>query len=471
VAKAPSKPARNPDQAPREAPLGDHPRHIACRVLARQARLFPEFDLDALGRILDAEGATLSDLDRAFAHAIVDAATRNWLALRFLIARCTTQAFDDLEPRLRGLLMAGAAQIILLDRVPLHAAINHAAEWAKRVIRPGAAGLANAVLRKVAAFRPADEARKRERFSGGRDELPSADGSAIVLAQTILPEDELERLSIASSHPRPLLDAWLKRWPLDEARRLALHNMVDPPTILHTAPLGSHFPASAAATPHDAPGHHVFSRRGSDLATLLHDRTDLWVQDPASSLAIERIADLKPRIILDLCAGQGTKTRQLAATFPNVEIAATDIDQDRFETLAKTFKGSSQVSAIPRKQIAERYHGKADLILLDVPCSNSGVFARRPEAKYRFNAETLKSLVSVQKQIIADSILLLREIPRGKILYTTCSLEPEENAQQAAWADRWHRLGISREHSQLPRGLPGESPSAYSDGSFSALLG
>lgn len=443
---------------------------MACRVLARQARLFPEFDLEALSRLLEAEGATMSDLDRAFACAIVDAATRNWLALSFLLARCTTQPFADLEPRVRGLLIAGAAQIVLLDRVPVHAVINHAAEWGKKVIRPGAGGLANAVLRKVAAFRPPDEGRKRDRFTGGRDELPASDGSAIALAQPILPEDEIERLCIATSHPRALLDHWRKHRSTDEVRRLALHAMADPPTILNTSHAVAPLPGPSLV-PHEAAGHYVVSRRSSDLASMLEARRDVWVQDPASSLGIERIADLKPRVILDLCAGQGTKTRQLAATFPNAEIAATDIDQGRFDTLVAAFKGSPQVTVLPRKRIAEAYHAKADLILLDVPCSNTGVLARRPEAKYRFGPDALQSLLSVQKQIIADSILLLRENPRGRILYSTCSLEREENHEQAAWADHWHKLGVSREHSQTPRGLPGEDPSRYSDGSFSVLLG
>jgi 16S rRNA (cytosine967-C5)-methyltransferase len=440
-------------------------------VLARQARLFPEFDLEALERLLEAEGPTMSPLDCAFACAIVDAAVRNWLALRFLLARCTTQGFDDLEPRLRGVLLAGAAQIILLDRVPVHAAINHAAEWAKRVVRPGAAGLANAVLRKVAAFRAPDESRKRERFMGERDELPAPDGSALVLAEACLPENELDRLSIATGHPRALLDHWLAQRPIHEVKRLAMHGVADPPIILNTAYATSPLPSGAALAPHEAPGHHIFARGAADLGVLLRDRRDVWVQDPASALPVQSIGNLRPNVILDLCAGQGTKTRQLAATFPNAEIVATDVDERRFEALVETFRGSEQVSVLPPRAIREQFHAKADLILLDVPCSNTGVLARRPEARYRFGAETLKSLVSVQKQIIADSILLLREAPRGKILYSTCSLETEENREQAAWADRWHRLGISREHAHLPRGGPGEPATNYTDGSYSVLLG
>lgn len=464
-----SKPAAVPP-APRDAPLGDHPRHVACRVLARQARLFPEFDLASLDRLMEAEGATMSDLDRAFAHAIYDAAVRNWLVLEFLLGRCTTQPFRDLEPRLRGVLMAAAAQIIILDRVPVHSSINHAVEWAKKVIRPGAGGMTNAVLRKLAAFRPMDESRRREKFSGGRDEVVAPDGSGIILAQACLPEDEIDRLAIATSHPRALLDHWLRSHPLHEVRRLALHGVVHPPAIINTAHAQRPVEGMAA---HDVPGHHVFTGSATALRGLLRDRSDVWVQDPASSAAIQSNADLKPEIILDLCAGQGTKTRQLAATFPNAQIVATDVDEERFAALTAAFKGSAQVTVLPMKKLRAEFHAKGDLILLDVPCSNTGVLARRPEARYRFSADSLKSLTDVQKQIIADSILLLHDSParRGKILYSTCSLETEEDHSQAVWADKWHRLGISRERTVVPRGGPGEPPTGYSDGSFAALLG
>jgi 16S rRNA (cytosine967-C5)-methyltransferase len=449
--------------------MGDLARHAACRALGRQARLYPEFDLAALEHTLETDGAVMSDLDRAFAHAIYDAAVRNWLSLGYLLSRCTTQKFEDLEPRARGVLMAAAAQIIILDRVPVHAAINHAVEWAKRVIRPGAGGLTNAVLRKLAPLRPGDNAaRMRERYTGLRDELPAPDGSAIILAEPALPEDEFRRLSIATSHPTALLEHWLVREPIREVRRLALHGMAHPPVVVNTAHAKEPLPAALAA--HGSSGHHVFSGSAASLGSLLESRRDIWVQDPASSAGVQSVADLRPSLILDLCAGQGTKTRQLAATFPNAEIFATDVDEERFKSLSELFAGSAQVKVVSPKT-RDRFLGKADLVLLDVPCSNTGVLPRRPEARYRFGPETLKSLVSLQKQIIADTILLLRESPRGKILYSTCSLEPEENHEQAAWTDRWHKTGISREHRQRPEGLPGDPPTGYCDGSYAALLG
>jgi 16S rRNA (cytosine967-C5)-methyltransferase len=342
--------------------------------------------------------------------------------------------------------------------------------------------MANAVLRKFAALKPADESRvRRERYTDLLDELPALDGSAIVLAEPVMPEHELERLGLATSHPRDLLTHWLKDAPMREVRRLAMHSMCRPPVILNTAYLASPMPEGPLTAPHSVPGHHVFVGTGAELHALLSTRADLWVQDPASALAVQGVADLRPGLVLDLCAGHGTKTRQLARTFRDAKVVATDVDEHRFRSLQKAFADDPQVSVVEPHKVRERFTAKADLVLLDVPCSNTGVLARRPEAKLRFSGESLLSLLGVQKQIIADALPLLSEggagsngagpTARGRILYSTCSLEPKENAQQVAWADRWHKLGVSRERRHAPAGGPGEPPHAYCDGSFAALLG
>src|SRR5690606_26227713 len=114
--------------------------------------------------------------------------------------------------------------------------------------------------------------------------------------------------------------------------------------------------------------------------------------------------------------------------------------------------------------------GRADLILLDVPCSTTAVLGRRPEARYRASQSQLDRLAGIQRQIIADAIPLLS--PQGAILYSTCSLEPEENDQQAAWARKWHKCQVSAPLRLEPSGRPGAGGSAsYADAAFAVLLG
>jgi len=431
-------------------------------AVATQAKAFPDLRLDELVT----EG--LSPLDEAFAHAIYDVVIRRWLTLRFLLERSLNVPFEKLEPHVASALLCGAAQIVLMDKVPTHAAVNEAVNWARLNASNRSGGLVNAVLRKTGELVHADGER-RERAMDRRDELPLADGSAVALREDILPEDTLERLAVSTSHPVTLLGQWSMTISLDKAKAIALHSLCRPPVILNTSCMTG--PAPEGAVPHTLTGHHVFTGDNAALREMLGSRSDVWVQDPASSLAAESVVDLEPMVVMDVCAGKGTKTRQLAATFPNAKIVATDTDAGRYAELARVFEGSEQVSVVPFETRLE-HAGRVDLVLLDVPCSNTGVLARRVEAKYRVSKKRTDELVDMQRQIIADAIPLLQSEGResGKLLYSTCSLDSRENEKIAAWAVEWHRFRGAREHRRAPEGLPGDPPERYSDGSFAVLL-
>lgn len=414
----------------------------------------------------------LEDRDAALAHAIYDGAMRRWLTLEWVLGRFLEKPLSTMEPMVQGILLGGATQLMLMDRVPVHAAVDESVELAKGLVRAGAGGLVNAVLRKVAET-------VGERVPGGdptgevpRDRLPLSDGSWLMLAGQTLPEDELARLGIGTSHPAWLIKRWATRRPRAEVRARAMHSLVSAPTVLNTA--YATLPLPEALTPHEQPGCHVFTGSRADLSRLLQDRRDLWVQDAASCRAVEgarETCEVGRGLIVDACAGQGTKTRHLAAAFPEASIIATDTDDRRLARLKQEFEGHERVSIVPPEDLVLRLNGRADLVLLDVPCTNTGVLARRVEAKYRCDDEQLKRLTGVQKQIIADTIPLLRSRPRGRILYSTCSLEPEENQAHIDWAARWHSLKVLKTEMRTPRGDPGGSPTAYSDGAYWGALG
>ncbi len=451
-------------------------RAVFGRVRA-QAKRFPELSLAPIRT----EG--LDERDAALAHAIYDAALRRWKTLEHLLSLNLSRPWETLEPGVRAALLVGAAEIVFLDKTPARAAVNEAVGWVKVNVREGAAGLVNAILRRVSelAGEERTEQSYRERWTDQRDELPLADGRALALAGEALPTDPLRRLAISTSHPLELLRTWAKSMPLREVRRLAHHSLASPPVILNTAhakgPLpnvGSGDDADFRLIPHTAPGHHVYEGSHATLAALLRDRRDIWAQDPASSLAVMSVVDLSPTLVIDACAGRGTKTRQLAAAFPDARIVATDVEGERRKDLERAFRGVERVEVIEPSGLA-RLRGEASLVLLDVPCSNTGVLARRVEAKYRASAEATESLLSLQRQIIADSIPLLREgggpMGRGQILYSTCSLDPRENEDQARWAAKWHGFEVSREHVRPVGGGPGMPASEYSDGSYAVLFG
>ncbi|MDX2118098.1 MAG: transcription antitermination factor NusB [Planctomycetota bacterium] len=434
----------------------DAARATVLARLVEQAAAFPQLTIPAL------DTSALSPRDAAFAHALYDAVLRRWLTLRFLLKRFVTQPFDMLEPGVKAALLCGAAQIVLLDKVPIHAAIDETVEWAKRHIRPGAAGLVNAVLRKLA---PAKDNMDATPWTPRADELPLVWGR-LRLPSDWLPPDPSQSLSAATSHPVWLMQRWIKELGVSEAARIALHSLASPPITLCTR--YAQGPIPEACVPHAHAGHHVFVGPRGELETLLAQRHDLWVQDAASTEAIESIRDLTPRVIVDACAGQGTKTRQLAACFPDARIIATDLDDARLATLRRVFAEHPRVQVVTIGELYNAVAKRADLVLLDVPCSNSGVLARRVEARYRIDQAQLDRMRAAQEALVRQAVSMLS--PEGHILYSTCSLEREENDERIAWAERTFAMVASRARRALPSGGPGDDPTGYTDGSFSALL-
>lgn len=475
--QAPARPPRFPVNG----------RDATLRLVRKQMKRFPDLDLTS------PETDSLDQREAAYAHALYDVILRRWLTLRFLLEPNLDQPWFKIRPEALTGLMGGLAELLYMRSVPPHAAIHEAVEWTKAHGGRGAGGLVNAVLRRLQREllpEPVDPAAQdidpETHFGVAPDPasdvelerdpqcvLPGTDGKDIVLKSPELPTDPIEGLAVASSTPRDLLNVWSRSLALSEVRSVAMHGLVSPPTILNVS-FAKHPIPEELAIPHDLPGHAMFVGTNEELRRLLQSREDVWVQDPASTLAVESVSDLTPELIIDLCAGLGTKTRQLTNMFPNARVIATDVDAVRFDVLKDVFGDHARVDVVAFEEIRERYMESADLILLDVPCSNTGVLARRVEARYRYSPRRREELVGVQRQIIIEAIPLLKRNDNdrllGRILYSTCSLDPEENQEQAKWASRWHHFTIAREHVRKPTGGLGDSGTRYSDGSYAVLL-
>lgn len=419
-------------------------------MLAAQAARFPEIEP------VELDTTALDDREASFAHALYDAAIRRWLTLEFLLDSHLGTPFRRLEPVLRGVLLCGSAQIALLDRVPVHAAIDESVEWAKRHVRPGAAGLVNAVLRRVAGSLAEPT---------GSEGIPLPDGRERPLVGIALPGDPLRRLAVRCSMPHTLLRRWRDTLAPSEIEALCRHGLTRPPTVLSTRYAAGPLPVEHLA-PHDAPHHAVWTGPHAALASLLLARGDVWVQDPASSGAIESVLDLEPGLVIDLCAGRGTKTRQLAAAFPGARIVATDTDPARFAALAQAFEDHPRVGVVEPSAATRQAGQGADLVLLDVPCSNTGVLGRRVEARYRATRDALERITRLQRELIDAGASMLA--PDGAILYATCSVDRAENDAIAAWAAQRHGFRTERERRTRPAAPSG--PASSIDGAYSVLL-
>lgn len=431
-------------------------RQAVVKLLTKQA--------DGLRRIapepVDVSG--LSDGQGRLAVAIHEMAMRRWITLEHLLNIWLRQPIKAVEPALRAVLAAGAAQLVFMERQAVHAVVDESVEMAGRMIRPGAGKIVNAVLRKVAGMvveRSPDQA-----WRPAADQLPGFEGT-LKLAEPWLPEVSkfARHLCIATSHPTPLAAAWIERYGPVQAQAMLLHSLKRPPTIVWGggAEQGEHL------LPHKTPGLAIWKGGHTELSQWLAADPNRRVQDPTSGEAVLATAGLPVKRILDYCAGRGTKTRQFAMLHPGASVIGTDIDGAKLRQLRTSCGSLANVRAVEYGQMGP-VRGSCDLLALDVPCSNTGVLARRIEAKYRYNDESLEELATLQRQIISEAWTMLAPTGPVYVLYSTCSTERQENEGQVRrmlTANRDFKLVLER---QIAPG--GETETDYHDGGYYALL-
>ncbi|MFG0299892.1 MAG: transcription antitermination factor NusB [Phycisphaerales bacterium JB047] len=452
------RPGPHTRRPPKNSPTPvQNARDAAYRNLSAHAERYP----DLLPQ--DINSGDLDARDASLAHAIVDASIRRWRTLEFVLESVSGHQSHELEPRMRAVLLGGTAQLLLLDRVPPHAILDESVSWAKRYIRQGAGGMVNAVLRKVAQVRGEQLDQPWDHHT---DTIPLSEGGSLVLNGIELPEHGRRRLGVACSLPNALLRRWETLY--EDPTAAAMHTIVKPPTIICTK-YTSDIDEDAPLLTHDSPDHRVFGGHRQELLTMLRGNQDLWVQDPASTSTLANLhLESPPTRVIDLCAGHGTKTRQLRAMYPEAEIIACEIDKTRLQSLNDQFRDDPQVRIVPVKALDERALGWANLVLADVPCSNTGVLSRRVEARSRPIDAQLKRLVATQREILKQARTLLE--PQGTLVYATCSVEVEENEAQTQWASEHLGLDLVELQRVDASGQPGDEPSSYQDASFAAYL-
>ena len=443
------------------------PRELVMNRLMRRVRAFPDLDIAPLAT------DDLPARDAALAWAIDQAVSRRWLSLVAVLQVNLSRSWDRMEPGASAALLAGAAQLLLMDRLPAYAVISEAVEWTKRRVRPKAGGLVNAVLRRTAEMieRATILEATGEQREFSQREFPLEDGRVIVFDRDVFAEDALERVAQQTSHTPTLLMKWRERFGEQRMEELALHSIIVPPTIVTGVPPEAESiqrdDGQPMLTPNAQPGFFVFDGSHADLTALLATSAACRVQDPTSAKAVELLRGMSPKRIIDLCAGRGTKTRQLAAMFPNAKIVASDVSQERIKVLGHVFDGNEQVKVAQPAEL-DKVAGAADIVLADVPCSNTGVLARRGEAKYRFDEARQRELIKMQTTILNRARTLLA--PNGVIAYATCSVENEENEAQVRASTERHAMQLVKEVRTFPHGLPGGDAAAYHDGGYAAIL-
>ncbi|MFA9479165.1 transcription antitermination factor NusB [Phycisphaerales bacterium AB-hyl4] len=454
-------------------------REIATRALADAAQRFP----DLPPQTLDTVG--LTSAEAALAVAIHRTTLRRWLTLEHVVSRFVKQPMWRLQPTMRAVLLAGAAQLLFMDRLPSYAVVDEMVQLARRLVRPQAAAMVNGVLRNTARlvtnrsdtpWQPAANSipHYTDRKPGDAPPNGADTPGFITLKRDVFPDPATDlpaHLALATNMPEHVVRRWFDSFDAPTATTLCLHTLKPAPTIVAIEPgfATDNTPTDATPeassvppwAPHARPGFIVWQSTHDELTAFLDASPHRRVQDPASAEPVTAVRDIAFTAALDYCAGRGTKTRQLAAAHPDAKILATDINPDRLDELTHAAAG---LPNIERLAIDEAKQQQVDLLLLDVPCSNTAVLARRPEARYRLTRKTMNNLLELQRRIIRDALPALA--PLGHVLYSTCSLDVAENNQQARWLAKQINGEIIHEHQTLPVGLG----LSYHDGSYHALI-
>jgi 16S rRNA (cytosine967-C5)-methyltransferase len=421
----------------RPAPTFRGGRHTA-RSLALQVlldcRRHEAFVQEALDRRLAANH--LPAADRRLATQLVYGVLRRRGTLRALLQPLLQRQPGQVEPWLWDALGLGAYQLALLSHVPVHAAVHETVELAVLFGRPAARGFLNGVLRKLSGLMT------EEKVAGpGPDALPLEHGEYRRLAGPVLPDPAsrpVEYLSAGFSLPDWLARRWLERYGEEECRRLGFWFAGPAPLTLRCNPLrierGAFLEALAKAGLAAEAGDHPQAVRLREPVAIrdVPGYAEGWfvVQDESAMRVATALNPAPGSSVLDLCAAPGGKTTHLAELMGDRgHILACDTDGQRLQsvrTLAERLGlGCIETFALGRGAEESIPPGPFDAVLVDVPCSNTGVLGRRPEVRWRLKPDDLGELVQRQTRLLRLAAERVR--PGGAVVYSTCSIEPEEN--------------------------------------------
>ena len=386
-------------------------RETALRVLV-SCRTNGAWADAALKAQLNRDG--LSPQDAGLCSRIVYGVMQNQLLLDFYIGAYCSQKPDHLQPPLLDILRMGAYQILYLDKIPDSAAVNESVKLAKLFKRGQASGLVNAVLRKI---------------SQNKNNLPP------------IPERDTERyLSIRYSHPKWLVKRLVKLLGREEAERcLAANNEVAPLTV-QVNPLNTSTEALTAelnelgvtAKAHDWVSGCLELSGVGDLTTLRPFQDGKFlVQDPAARL-VSLIADVKPgQTVLDVCAAPGGKSFSAAFAMENRgRVVSCDLHENKLKRIqegaARLGLSCVETMAADGRIQKPEWVSAFDTVLVDVPCSGLGIIRKKPDTRYK-KADDLFALPVIQTAILENAATYVK--PGGTLIYSTCTILPEENEQ------------------------------------------
>lgn len=460
------RPGKNSRQQDHRLPAARTARQLAFTLVERFATS-GEF----VAQQLDAPGYTrFTPQDRALAMEIASGVIRRRATLQALISKCVLRERSNIEDRLWRLLEVGCYQLMFTDGVADHAAIHETVELCRWLKQNRWAGFLNGVLRGVQKLRTDDFTTE-----------PSMNAVAFradqyrQLTENVFPDpatNPVEFLSTQFSLPRWMIRRWWDRFSFDETCEIGF-------TYLHPGNItlrinsmkvsrDEYFVKLKTAGIDGIPAQHpqaIMLSERVPVVTLPGYLEGLFsVQDVTAMNVANLLAPQPGETVLDLCAAPGTKTCHIAELMNGQgTVVACDVREHRLEKVAENMERLG-LSNIETQLIQEDGGGipagPFDAALVDAPCSNTGVLGKRPEARWRVAENDLTEFQQLQEQLLANAVSRVRS--GGRIVYSTCSIEPDENmAVVQAVCDSEESLTIESVQEMTP---------GPADGGFAALI-
>jgi 16S rRNA (cytosine967-C5)-methyltransferase len=407
---------------PKKAPAGITPARYEAFTLLLEMESSPHAHADELLR--RPRISALPVLDRNLCTTLVMGTLRWQLHIDSAIRALLSKPNARLDPAIQIALRLGTFQLHYLDRIPAHAAISESVNLAKIAGHQHASRMVNAVLRKIAE-RPRPVS------------LPS--------------NPSLAQLAETTAHPLWLVERWAANYGLEQARTICEHGQQQPELSLRLESREAE--AELAVNGMQlAPGAILTDARrilnGDVTATEAFQSGRVRIQEEGSQLIAELSGGVTPlpRRILDCCAAPGGKTLILAELNPQAQITACEINPARLEALKARISASSYATRIAVRQADAADPEEVDsydLVLADVPCSGTGTLGRNPEIRHRLQPADLARHHERQCAILHGAL----RASTSRVIYSTCSLEPEENSavvtEVLAKTPGWRQIPVS----------------------------